>query len=109
MDKKTELMTTKDIVMSILKQDKRARNSDSYLYLKVLDAVDVKKKMGIHGIPLGQFLLHRADWGFPPFETVRRARQLIQRKFPELDACDEVQGFRDENETVHREFARGVS
>lgn len=109
MDKKTELVTTKALVMSILEQDKRARNSDSYLYLKVLDAIDAEKKMDIHKIPLGQFLLHMSEWGFPAFETVRRTRQLIQRKFPELDACEEVQDFREENEAVHKQFVRGVS
>ena len=108
MDKKTELMTTKALVHSILEQDKRARNSDSYLYLKVLDAIDAKKNMGIHSIPLGQFLLHMSEWGFPPFESVRRTRQYIQRKFPELEACEEVQGFREENEAVHKAFARGA-
>lgn len=108
MDKKTELMTTRAIVKSILEQDKMARNSDSYLYLKVLDAIDKEKRMGIHSIPLGQFLLHMSDWGFQPFESVRRSRQLIQRKFPELDACEEVQGYREENEAVHKAFARGA-
>ena len=109
MDKKTELMTTKALVHSILMQDKRARSSDSYLYLKVLDAIDAEKKIGIRKIPIGQFMLNMSDWGFPPFETVRRTRQMIQRKFPELDACEEVQGYRAENETVHKDFVRGVS
>ena len=108
MDKKTELTTTRAIVKSILEQDKRARNSDSYLYLKVLDAIDAEKKIGIHSIPLGQFLLRMSELGFPPFETVRRARQLIQRKYPELEACEEVQSFRAENEAVHKAFARGA-
>lgn len=108
MDKKKELMTIKALVKSILEQDRRARNSDSYLYLKVLDALDIEKKMGIHNIPLGQFLLNMADWGFPPFESVRRTRQFIQRKHPELDACEDVKVFRGENETIFKAFSRGA-
>jgi hypothetical protein len=52
--------------------------------------------------------MHSSDWGFPPFETVRRTRQFIQRKFPELSANPAVQVFRAENETVFEEFARGA-
>ena len=108
MSKAKELSTTKAIVKAILEQDKMARNSDSYLYLKVLDTMDKEKQMGIHNIPLGRFLVCMSDWGFPPFETVRRTRQYVQRKFPELDACADVQDFREENEVVFKEFARGV-
>lgn len=108
MSKKEELNTTKALVKSILEKDKMARNNDNYLYLKVLDTIDKKKKIGIHNVPLGRFLLCMSDWGFPPFETVRRTRQFIQRKFPELDACEDVQIFRDENQAVFEDFARGA-
>ena len=108
MSKRQELATTKALVKSILEQDKMARNSDSYLYLKVLDAIDKEKKIGIHNIPIGRFLLFMHDWGFPPFETVRRTRQFIQRKFPDLDACEDVQAFREENQVDFKDFARGA-
>ena len=39
-----DLKNTTALVKSILEQDKQCRNSDSYLYLKVLSAVAKQKK-----------------------------------------------------------------
>ena len=108
MSKKQELMTTKSLVRHILETDEMARNCDNYLYLKVIDAIDKEKQMGIHNIPLGKYLVCMSDWGFPPFETVRRTRQYIQRKNPGLSACKTVEDFRKENESDFKDFARGA-
>lgn len=107
MSKRSELITTKALVKAILEHNIRARNSDSYLYLKVLNVVAANKKMDITSVPITDFLLNMSFWGFPPFESVRRARQHLQHDFPELAASEDVQAVRDENETVFREFARG--
>ena len=106
--KRSELKTVKDLVKLILETDPRARNSDSFLYFKVIEMIDSTKKMGVFNIPLGRFLLNMSDWGFPPFETVRRTRQFVQRKHPHLEANKDVQAFRDENEKVYEDFARGA-
>lgn len=108
MSKKQELMTTKALVKSILEQDEMARNCDNYLYLKVLGAVANEKNKDILRVPVSEFLIHSSDWGFPPFETVRRTRQYIQRKNPGLSACKTVEDFRKENEADFKDFARGV-
>lgn len=108
MSKKQELMTTKALVKSILEQDAMARNCDNYLYLKVLGVVAHEKDKDILRVPVSEFLIHSSEWGVPPFETVRRTRQYIQRKNPALSACETVKEFRDENETDFRDFARGV-
>lgn len=108
MSKRSELITTKALVKAILEDNIRARNSDSYLYLKVLNIVAANKKIDITSIPITDFLLKMSFWGFPPFESVRRARQQLQHDFPELAASEDVQAVRDENETVFREFARGA-
>ena len=107
MSKRKELLTTKALVQTILKNDIRARNSDSYLYLKVLNSVPASKRIDITSVSITDFLLKMSFWGFPPFESVRRARQQLQHDFPELAASEDVQAVRDENETVFREFARG--
>lgn len=44
---------------------------------------------------------------FPPFESVRRTRQKVQEKYPDLAASEEVEAGRELNETAYREFARG--
>ena len=95
-------------VKTILEQDKRARNSDSYLYLKVIEDQAKMKPMDIKKTSLSDFLLHSAEWGFSSFESVRRTRQKAQEKFPLLRACESVEAARAENETEYREFARSV-
>lgn len=107
MSKRKELTTTKALVKSILEQDEMARNSDNYLYFRVLAMIGSQRNIDINSVPVSQFFLNLSELGFPPFETVRRSRQYIQNKFPELSANKVVEDFRKENETVFREFARG--
>lgn len=102
-----DLKTTKALVKSILEKDKRCRNSDSFLYFKVINHIAEKNGINLCGISVPVFLLYGNDMGFPGFETVRRTRQKIQQHHPELAACEVVEGFRTENEAEFRAFARG--
>lgn len=102
-----DLKNTTALVKSILEQDKQCRNSDSFLYLKVLTEVGKRKGIDIENMSIPYFLLNLHGAGLPPFESVRRARQKIQAAHPELAACDCVEGFRAENEAEYRAFARG--
>jgi hypothetical protein len=97
---------TSDLVRSILRKDKQARNSDSYLYLKVISHTADQIGVNLHGLSVPMFLLNGAEMGFVGFETVRRARQKIQQHHPELCACESVEGFRAENEAAFRDYAR---
>lgn len=97
-----DLKSTKALVMSILEQDEQARNSDSFLYFRILERID----KAILTLPVSEFLLSMGMNGVPPFESVRRTRQMIQAECPWLAACDRVKEFRAENEEVYREFAR---
>lgn len=102
-----ELKNTTELVMDLLEQNEQCRNSDSYLYLKVLSVVARQKGINLYELPVPVFLLTMKDNGFPGFETVRRTRQKIQAAHPELAACEAVEGFRAENEAEFRAFARG--
>ena len=108
MSKTSELFTTKQLVKEILLQDERARNSDSFLCFRVLGVLALEKGFDINHIPVTAFLLNMAEWGFPPFESVRRNRQKLQAAFPELAANKTVAAFRSENEKEFREFAGSV-
>lgn len=101
------LKHTSDIVKAILEEDKRARNSDSFLYLQVLKHFSRKMGQPVHKMSVQMFLLSMGELGVPPFETVRRARQHAQRKHPELAANDTVQQYRRENEAAYYAFAVG--
>lgn len=100
-----DLNSTKALVKSILEKNQQARNSDSYLYLLVLRAVEKAYNLDLSKITITDFLLDLPNSEFPPFESVRRSRQKLQREFPHLSACEDVSALRDENEKVYYEFA----
>lgn len=104
-----ELKTTAHLVKAILEQDEKARSSDNYLYLKVVQHCGACRGVPVDNMPLSDFLLNMSDMGIPGFETVRRTRQKIQREFPELASAEAVQGFREAREEAFRDFARGLA
>ena len=102
-----DLKNTTSLVLDLLEQNEQCRNSDSYLYLKVLSVVAKKKGINLYELTVPVFLLTMGNNGFPGFETVRRTRQKIQQHRPDLAACDAVEGFRAENDTAFRAYAVG--
>lgn len=103
----SDLNTTTQIVRTILEEDKQARNSDSFLYLKVLEHVSEKNGVGLYDLTVPAFLTSMDVLGFPGFETVRRSRQKIQATYPELASSEKVAAMRMENEKVFRAYANG--
>ena len=104
-----ELMKVNDIVKVILEADKQARNSDSHLYLRVLDYISNRDGIVIANMPVMYFLEHMKGLGFPPFESVRRTRQKIQSENPHLAASRKVKEFRAEQEMEYWAYATGRS
>lgn len=102
-----DLKSIKELVRSILERDENARNNDNYLYLRVLQETAKNKVLPHpHDITMELFLLKMSDWGFPPFESVRRSRQKVQEECPWLAPCVKVAELRAENEEAYRAFAR---
>mgnify|MGYP003299679445 CR=1 FL=1 len=104
----TDLKTTTALVKAILEQDKQCRNSDSFLYFRVLEIIGKRKGIDINEMSIPYFLLNMSGKDFPPFESVRRARQKLQEHHPELAACEAVADARAMNEVGFREYARGT-
>lgn len=102
-----DLKSVAGLVKSILEDDPQCRNSDSFLYLKVLTVIGQQKGIELEKMTVPFFLLNLHGAGLPGFETVRRARQKIQAAHPELSACDRVEGFRAAQEQNFRAFAAG--
>lgn len=108
MNKTKQLITTANLVKAILETDPKTRNSDSLLYLKVLEHFATQKGVNLHQMSVTAFLSHYAtEYNFPCFETVRRTRAKIQSEHPELRANEKVQSYRKINEAIYKEFARG--
>lgn len=104
----SDLKSTKALVQSILEKNERARNSDYYLYYRVIKTIADKYNLDLALVSVTDFLLNtELSALFPPFETVRRARQKAQEQFPHLAACEKVSEYRAENEETFRRFARG--
>ena len=105
------LIKTSKLVKEILTDIPDTRNSDSYLYLKVLERVAAKleKPINLQDISVPYFLCNIKKLKFPYFETVRRARQKVQADHPELKGCAEVEAVRDEKEKVFEAFAHSVT
>ena len=102
-----DLNTISGLVKHILEQNKQARSSDSILYLKVLEHQSHEKGIDLRLLSVPVFLTEMKEQGFAAFETVRRARQKIQATYPELAACEVVEGFRAEKEKEFRAYAVG--
>lgn len=102
-----DLKTISWLVKHILEQNKQARNSDSILYLKVLEYQSHEKGIDLWLLSVPVFLTEMKQKGFAGFESVRRARQKIQAAHPELAACEAVEGFRAVNEQEFRAYAVG--
>lgn len=102
-----DLKTISGLVKHILEKNEQARNSDSILYLKVLEHQAHEYGIDLRLLSVPVFLSEMVRYGFSGFETVRRARQKLQATYPELAACERVEDFSAENEKVFRDFARG--
>lgn len=102
-----KLKETTKLVEHLLRTEPQTRNSDSLLYLRVLQYHADEKGMLLQNIPVPLFLLNMSEWGFPPFESVRRTRQKAQATYPELASDNKIAGFRAENEREYRAFALG--
>ena len=102
-----DLKNTTALVKALLEQDKQCRNSDSFLYLKVLSVIGKRKGIDIDSVSVPYFLVNLQGTAFPGFETVRRTRQKLQQHHPELAASETVESFRMDNEKEFRSYAMG--
>lgn len=81
---------TSELVMSVLTNDKKSRNSDNYLFYIVCKTLLSNKGINIDTIGFAKLFLSLKDYGLPQYETVGRIRRKIQHDFLELTGCDNV-------------------
>lgn len=100
-----ELKNVTELVKIILTADERARNNDSFLYLRVIEYYACNGGLDLKRTTVEWFFKNRDGWGFPPPESVRRARQKVQAQYPELAATERVRKKRMEKEQEFRAYA----
>lgn len=104
----SKLKMTSKLVKELLRVDPKARNSDGYLYLKVLELMAgmQEKPIRLEEMTLPFFLLNIRQLNFPCFETVRRVRAKIQSDNPDLRPSPEIEAKRQARRKEYREYAR---
>lgn len=103
-----ELHDTTAIVQKLLIEKPETRNSDGILYVKVLEYIS--KQLGVslpfQDYPVKMVFSSTMLLPVPPFETVRRSRQKLQRAFPELAATERIRRKKADKEAAFRAYAK---
>ena len=100
------IKNTRMLVKHILEEKPICRNSDSLLELEVLRVCAERRGIDIAYLPVTTLFRCRNSWNFPKSETIRRNRQIIQSKYPELAADETTDARRTVNEERMREYVR---
>ncbi len=90
------------LVKQALKRDEACRNDD----FKLIKAVIMQIAPEVLDYPMGNVLEYHKDYGIPSFETVTRARRMIQSEDETLKAVDYVEAKRQEQEEKIRNFVK---
>lgn len=94
------IKNVESMVKSILEKSLSARDSDEFLYFKVV------QKYNLEHCNVGDFLLvARIAHNVPSFETVGRARRKLQEKYPTLRGTHGRQMARAEAEKDFEAYA----
>ena len=102
------LFVIEKLVKEVLTDIPDTRNSDDYLYLKVLERVAALQgmKLNLSKMSVPYFLCNVKNLNFPYYASVARARRKIKAKHPELRGTAKVEAVRAEKEQVFREYAK---
>ena len=102
-----KLKTLEQVVFETLTEQPETQKDDFILILKVYEKLTDKDTMGQS---FSVLMTYHNDFGLPPFESVRRCRQKVQAKHPELvdpstakhrhKLIDEYKDYAKDNEVV---------
>lgn len=106
-----EEFSLQELVETTLAEYPHTRGNDDLLYAMVIEDYF---RLGNYKLSLATtnallFFSYRSQWGLPSFASVTRQRRLIQARLPELKPNKVVQGYRQEQEQMYRELAKGGS
>ena len=79
-----------------------ARNSDTYLYIKVVEEINPN----FCKMPFRTVIGNLKDLGLPCIETVGRCRRKLQETHPEFWSDKQVQKYREQNQRDFEDYAR---
>lgn len=99
------LKTIESRVAEILREHPDARNDDMRLYLLVSESC-IYETHGAVTFTFADVMTNYKGYGIPCFESIRRTRQKIQAKCPELGCSPEVRRARHRMERVYSDYAK---
>ncbi len=100
-----KLKNIENRVIRILRLHPDARNDDMELFLLVSESC-ICEKHGINNFTFADVMANYKALCIPCFESIRRTRQKIQKKCPELGCSSEVRRARHRMERVYSEYAK---
>ena len=93
-------------VEKVLTERPESRDNDNILYLEIIKNIGRKTGVDVEKMSVAELFTNMYRYKFPPMESVRRARQKLQEKFPHLRSSEETQLFREMNEEEYLEYVR---
>lgn len=100
-----KLFTIENRVRSILERHKEARDDDMMLYLLICQD-GFGTVPFVASLSFEYVLTHFTQLGCPCFESVRRTRQMVQSKYPELGCSPEVRRRRTRHQADFIKYNR---
>lgn len=97
-----KLPRVEDRVLDVLETSPEARERDDILFVEVYEGINPI----VVNMPFWKVMKHRQEYGLPTLESIRRARQIIANKRPDLDCSKRTRKGRDAAEEEYREYAR---
>ena len=100
-----KLETVENRVLAVLKEHPEARNDDMKLYLLISKAC-IYDNYGIADFSFEDVMSNYKAYGIHCLESIRRTRQKIQAKYPELGCSPEVRRARHKMQRVYSDYAK---
>ena len=95
-----KLKKIENVVEKVLVEKEETRSNDDILYLYVCENFTDD----VSSMSLKDFLLARKNLNCPPFESVRRSRQKVFSRRPELKP-EVITECREKMEEIYKEYA----
>lgn len=98
------IKTIESAVRGVLEVNLAARDSDNVLYFCLIDEVAFERGFR-RGFTAFDVFIRGKELGLPNYETVRRTRQKLQEKNPELRGSERATERREDRERVFHGYA----
>ena len=100
------LNTIEAKVKVVLLSSSESRDDDMMLYLDVCNLCTANTGSSINNMSFEAVMRQYKTLGIPCFESVRRARQKLQAKYPELSSSTRVKRLRTKQEGVYKKYSK---